>query len=261
VRLVAALVGASALAVGAAAAAPLPGAPRCPIFPPASPWNQRVDRRPVARSSDALMRAIGATATRHADCGAGRWQGSPIGIPITVVGGGQPRTRVAFTYADESDPGPYPIPADVRIEGGPRATGDRHALIVERDRCRLDELDALRREGGHRRAGSGAIFDLRSTRLRPPGRTSADAAGRPILPGLARWDEVARGRIDHALCFTAPRTRRAHVWPARHFASEESSWYVSGEPHPRWDDDDLRTLHQVPGSAFEVVDATRLRRR
>jgi hypothetical protein len=108
----------------------------------------------------------------------------------------------------------------VKIEGGPNADGDRHALIVDRSTCTLYELFALRRGGSGWTAGSGAIWSLRSNRLRPAGWTSADAAGLPILPGLARWDEVARGRIDHALRFTVSRTRRAYVYPARHYASD-----------------------------------------
>jgi hypothetical protein len=108
----------------------------------------------------------------------------------------------------------------VKIEGGPQSDGDRHALIVDKSTCTLYELYALRpKAGGGWTAGSGAIWSLRSNRLRPAGWTSADAAGLPILPGLARYDEVARGRIDHALRFTVERTRRAYVWPARHFAS------------------------------------------
>jgi hypothetical protein len=126
--------------------------------------------------------------------------------------------RVRFEYADESDRGPYPIPRNVKIEGG----SDRHALIVDRGACRLYELYALERSGTGWRAGSGAIWSLRSNRLRPAGWTSADAAGLPIMPGLARYDEVRRGMIDHALRFTAARTRRAYVWPARHFASSSA---------------------------------------
>ena len=208
-----------AVSVAVAGAAPLPGAPGCPVFPASNPWNQRVDRLPVARNSAAIVASIGADEHVHADFGSGLWEGTPIGIPITVVPGSQAKARVTFDYADESDRGPYPIPANVRIEGG----SDRHALIVDRDRCRLYELFALeRRAGGRWHAGSGAIWNLRSNKLRPAGWTSADAAGLPILPGLARYDEVARGRIDHALRFTAERTRRAYVYPARHFASDET---------------------------------------
>ena len=133
--------------------------------------------------------------------------------------------RSQFDYADESDRGPYPIPRDAPIEGGSGSDGDRHVIVVDRDRCRLYELYAARPVAGGSRwsAGSGAIWNLRSNRLRPRGWTSADAAGLPILPGLARFEELRRGGIDHALRFTAPRTRRAFVYPARHFASDLTS--------------------------------------
>ena len=203
---------------GQASASPLPRAPGCPIFPADSPWNQRVDGLPVAKNSDALIRSIGLDEGLHADFGSGLWQGRPIGIPITVVDGGQRKVRVSFEYADESDKGPYPIPRNVKIEGGRSAGGDRHAIIVDRSSCRLYELFALYPSPWH--AGSGAIWNLRSNRLRPAGWTSADAAGLPILPGLARYDEVARGVVDHALRFTVSRTRRGYVFPARHFASD-----------------------------------------
>ncbi len=299
---------ATMLAVGgASASAPRLGqAPGCPVFPDSSPWNQRVDRLPVAADSDRVVASIGLDDHMHADFGSGLWDGGPIGIPITVVRGTQAKTRISFDYADESDKGPYPIPANVAIEGGRASDGDRHALIVDRDRCKLYELFALYpADGGGWKAGSGAIWDLRSNRLRPAGWTSADAAGLPILPGLARYEEVARGRIAHALRFTASETRRAYVWPARHFASDAtdpalppmglrvrlkasypiagfppqarvvlralkeygmiladngSNWYVSGAPHPKWSNDQLHALHRVPGSAFEVVDASSLRR-
>jgi hypothetical protein len=209
------------LAGSSAEAIRLPGAPRCPVFPASNPWNQRVDRLPVARDSDAIIASIGLDDHVHADFGSGLWEGGPIGIPITVVRGTQRKVRVDFDYADESDRGPYPIPRTVKIEGGPASDGDRHAIVVDRDRCRLYELFALYPTGSRGwRAGSGAIWNLRSNRLRPAGWTSADAAGLPIFPGLARYDEVARGRIDHALRFTVRRTRRAYVYPARHFASD-----------------------------------------
>ena len=215
-----ALAGALAALAGTSAdALPLPSAPRCTVFPASNPWNQRVDTLPVAAGSDGIIGSIGRDRGLHADFGSGLWDGGPIGIPVTVVGRSQRKSRVAFDYADESDRGPYPIPANVRIEGGRRSDGDRHAIIVDRDRCRLYELYALYPRGGGWRAGSGAIWDLRSNRLRPSGWTSADAAGLPIFPGLARYDEFKRGRIDHALRFTVSRTRRSIVWPARHFAS------------------------------------------
>jgi hypothetical protein len=213
-----------ALTLGGSSAEALhmPAARGCTIFPKSNPWNQRVDRLPVAGNSAEIISSIGAGTGLHADFGSGLWEGAPIGIPITVVGRRQAKSGVSFEYADESDRGPYPIPRGVKIEGGRSSTGDRHALIVDRDACRLYELYALYPQGRRWRAGSGAIWNLRSNRLRPEGWTSADAAGLPILPGLARYDEVRRGVIDHALRFTVQRTRRAYVFPARHFASSSN---------------------------------------
>jgi hypothetical protein len=209
----------SALTATPALAAPKIGG--CPVFPKSNPWNQRVDRLPVASNSDAIIRSIGAGDTMHADFGSGLWEGGPIGIPFVTVGKGQPRVHVGFDYADESDRGHYPLPRNVPIEGGRSSDGDRHVIVVDRSRCRLYELfAAYPRAGGTRwSVGSGAIWNLRSNHLRPRGWTSADAAGLPILPGLARYAEVKRGHIDHALRFTADRTRNAFVFPARHFAS------------------------------------------
>jgi hypothetical protein len=225
-RLAALATGSSALLLSLAGATaralPLPAAPRCPIFPASSTWNQRVDRLPVAANSAQLVASIGLDATAHADFGSGLWDGGPIGIPFDVVTRTTKRSRVSFEYADESDKGPYPIPATVHIEGGRGSSGDRHALLLDRDSCRLYELYALYPAGAGWRAGSGAIWDLRSNKLRPAGWTSADAAGLPIFPGLARWDEARRGRIDHALRFTAPQTRREYLYPARHFASDSA---------------------------------------
>jgi len=206
----------AALLTPAAVAAPLPAAPDCPVFPASSVWNKPVHRLPVQKNSAAIVKAIGASLHVHADFGSGLWDGGPIGIPVTVVDSSEPTSFVDFLYDDESDPGPYPIPPDVAIEGGPAADGDRHAIIVEKDSCTLYELFDLRPTWD---AGSGAIWDLGSNALRPRGWTSADAAGLPILPGLARYDEVASGEIDHALRFTVQRSRRAYVYPARHFAS------------------------------------------
>jgi hypothetical protein len=202
-----------------ASALKMPSAPRCPVFPKSNAWNQRVDSLPVAANSDEIVRSIGANGSVHADFGSGLWDGGPIGIPITVVGKKQRKSRVSFEYADESDRGPYPIPRTVQIEGGRSSSGDRHAIIVDRSSCRLYELYALYPKGHGWSAGSGAIWSLRSNKLRPAGWTSADAAGLPIFPGLARYDEVKRGVIDHALRFTVQRTRRAYVFPARHYAS------------------------------------------
>jgi hypothetical protein len=283
------------LSVAGAGAGGSPEIAGCPIFPISSPWNQRVDTLPVAKNSAAMISAIGLDAPVHADFGSGLYDGQIIGIPYNVVPPSQPAVRVSFDYADESDKGPYPIPAHPKIEGG----SDRHVLIVERGACRLYELFALRRSGSGWAAGSGAIWDLRSNALRPAGWTSADAAGLPILPGLGRY-----GDLDHALRFTAERTRRAYVYPARHYASDSndpslppmglrvrlkasfdtsgfppqaravletlkrygmiladngSPWYVSGAPDARWSNDDLHSLGRVHGSDFEVVDTSRLR--
>jgi len=206
---------------GSGAAVPTLGG--CPVFPASNPWNQPVDTLPVAADSAQLIASIGLDAPVHADFGSGLYGGSIIGIPYVVVHGKQtPKSRVRFDYADESDRGPYPIPRTVPIEGDPHPSGDRHALIVDRDTCTLYELYALHRTGSSWSAGSGAIWSLRSNRLRPAGWTSADAAGLPILPGLARWADAATGHIDHALRFTASKTRRAYVYPARHYASSST---------------------------------------
>ena len=205
---------------------PLPGAPGCEIFPPNNPWNQRVDRLPVARDSARLISSIGSDTTLHPDFGT-VYNGAPNGIPFAVVSRHTRRAPVHFQYADESDRGPYPLPANVPIEGGRKSTGDRHVIVVDRDSCRLYELfDAHPHNGGLSwTAGSGAIFNLRSNHLRPKGWTSADAAGLPIFPGLARYDEVARGLIDHALRFTARCTAPSFVYPARHEASTCHGFY------------------------------------
>jgi hypothetical protein len=226
VRLLAAAALALSLACAAAGATAIGGPTLggCPVFPASSPWNERVDRLPVAKDSATLIASIGGGSV-HADFGSGLWDGSHIGIPYVVVHGRTtPKSRVAFEYADESDKGPYPIPPNVPIEGYPKTgSGDRHALIVDRDSCRLYELYALQRTDGRWTAGSGAVWNLRSTALRPAGWTSADAAGLPILPGLARWaGDASTGVIRHALRFTVERTRRAYVYPARHYASDST---------------------------------------
>ena len=215
------IVAVASLAVGTiAAGSPVRRAPRCQVFPRDNHWNVRVDKLPVASNSATLVRSIGPDRPVHPDFGWGLYEGRPIGIPYTTVSKRQRRVRVSFEYADESDRGRYPIPRRAPIEGGRRSDGDRHVIVVDRDRCRLYELFAAYPvAGGRWRAGSGAVWSLRSNRLRPRGWTSADAAGLPILPGLARYEDVRRGTIDHALRFTAPRTRRAYLYPARHFAS------------------------------------------
>jgi hypothetical protein len=272
---------------GSAASAPQIAG--CPIFPATNPWNQRVDALPVAPNSATIIRSIGLDAPVHADFGSGLWEGQPIGIPYNVVTAAQTKAHVRFEYADESDKGPYPIPAHPKIEGG----SDHHVLIVDKSSCRLYELGGVQRTGSGWTAWAGAIWNLRSNAVRPATWTSADAAGLPILPGLARY-----GDLGHALRFTAERTRRAFVYPARHYASDATdpslppmglrvrlkasfdthgfppqaravletlkrygmiladngaNWYITGAPDPRWSNDDLHSLGRVHGSDFEVV--------
>ncbi|HMH52274.1 MAG TPA: VCBS repeat-containing protein, partial [Candidatus Acidoferrum sp.] len=199
----------------------------CPLLPADNIWNVRVDTLPIHLHSGDYVAAIGSTKTVHPDFGSGTWNGGPIGIPFTTVPGTQPRVPIRFDYADESDPGPYPIPANAPIEGGPSSTGDRHVLVVDVGTCTLYEVyDAHLQADGSWSAGSGAVFNLSSNALRPAGWTSADAAGLPILPGLVRYDEVVTGEIRHALRFTAPVTQRLYVWPARHYASSNTSPHV-----------------------------------
>jgi hypothetical protein len=218
----------AAVTVTAIAAAASGGAaPRvggCAVFPKNNPWNQRVDKLPVAGNSDAIVSSIGVSKGMHADFGSGLYNGGPIGIPYTTVGRGQRKVHVSFDFASESDKGPYPIPPKAPIEGGRGSSGDRHVIVVDRFKCKLYELYAAYplNGGASWRAGSGAIWSLRSNHLRPKTWTSADAAGLPILPGLARYDEVKHGAIDHALRFTVSRTRNTFVYPARHQASSSS---------------------------------------
>src|SRR5688572_6210141 len=192
------------------------------IFPADNPWNNDISAEPVDANSANLIAGIGLDTSLHPDFGT-VYNGAPNGIPYVVVPGSQPKVPVRFEYADESDPGPYPIPPDAPIEGGPNAEGDRHVLVVDKDNWKLYELFSAYREGNGWRAGSGAVFDLSSNALRPAGWTSADAAGLPVLPGLVRYDEaVENGVIPHALRFTARQSRRAYVHPARHFASKRT---------------------------------------
>jgi hypothetical protein len=194
-------------------------------FPADNPWNTPIDQDPVDPSSDALIASIGLTPGLHPDFGA-NYNGGPFGIPYIVVGGSTPAVSVTFDYADESDPGPYPIPADAPIEGGAASGGDRHVLVIDRDHWKLYELFAAYPVAGSASwtAGSGAIFDLASDTLRPAGWTSADAAGLPIFPGLVRYDEVVeQGAILHALRFTVSHTRHGYVYPARHYASSDTN--------------------------------------
>ena len=192
----------------------------CAVFPANNYWNTPVDRLPVDSNSAAYVATIGADKPLVPDFGSGTFQGGPIGIPFVVVPGSQPKVPISFQYADESEPGPYPLPPDAPIEGGSQSTGDRHVLVIDRDNCVLYEVfSSYPQTDGSWKAGSGAVFKLNSNTLRPDTWTSADAAGLPIVPGLVRYDEVAAGEIRHAIRFTVPQTRHAYIWPARHFAS------------------------------------------
>lgn len=276
----------------------------CPIFPADNVWNTPVNALSLSPRSRDYVSSIGADRGLKADFGSGTWEGGPIGIPFVTVGPEQPKVPITFDYADESDPGPYPLPHDAPIEGGPDADGDRHILVVEIGSCTLYEVyAAYPRRDGSWTAGSGAIFDLKTNKLRPSTWTSADAAGLPILAGLVRYDEILAGEIRHAIRFTAPETQNAFVWPARHAASDSddprlppmgqrfrlradfdtstfdprvqiilkalkvygliladngSSWFMSGAPDERWNNDMLRELAEVHGSDFEAVDTSSL---
>jgi hypothetical protein len=280
-----------------------PGGP-CPMFPANNIWNRNIAALPTHALSGSYVNSIGLNTAVHADFGSGQWNGGPIGIPFITVPGTQLLVPVTFTYWDESDPGPYPVPTNAPIEGGPNSTGDRHVLVVNRDACTLYEMySSYPQSDGSWTAGSGARFQLTSNALRPDTWTSADAAGLPILPGLVTYDEVASGVIRHAVRFTASTTQRAYIWPARHYASNNtdpnqppmglrvrlkasvdisgyspqvrvilqalkdygmfladngSSWYISGAPDERWDNNALHTMGNLHGSDFEAVDESGL---
>jgi hypothetical protein len=196
------------------------------VFPSDNPWNEDISAKPVDPNSSNLIASIGLNTGLHPDFGT-VWAGAPNGIPYVVVSGTQPKVPINFTaYGDESDPGPYPVPPDAPIEGGSGGSGDRHVIVIDRDNWKLYELySAYPVQGGASwNAMGGAVFDLNSNQLRPAGWTSADAAGLPIFPGLVRYDEVFElQEITHALRFTAQSTRRAYVYPARHFASSNTN--------------------------------------
>lgn len=201
-------------------------------FPANNAWNTDISGAPVDFNSNALIASIGLARGLHPDFGAGLYEGAPIGIPYVVVASTQPKVAITFTdYGDESDPGPYPVPANAPIEGqqanGSAFGGDRHVLVIDRDANRLYEIgNAYPQGNGSWQASGGAVFHLDSNTVRPggqPGWTSADAAGLPIFPGLVRYDEAASGVIRHALRFTVSTTRRAYVPPATHWASSNTS--------------------------------------
>ncbi len=198
-------------------------------FPADNLWNQNIAGMPVDPNSDAIINFIGGTTPLHPDFGAGLYGGHSIGIPYIVVSG-QPLVKISFTaYGDESDPGPMPIPANAPIEGYPRpGSGDRHVLVLDRDNCWLYELyNSHLLKNGNWSAGSAAVWDLLNDGQRPYSWTSADAAGLPIFPGLARYDEVAAGAIRHALRYTLRYSQAAFTPPASHWAANSTNPYAA----------------------------------
>jgi hypothetical protein len=196
----------------------LPGT-SCTAFPADNVWHSDISALPVHDRSATWLSHMSPSSRLHPDFGPAYGEQSvPYGIPITVVGGNHRKVKVRFGYADESDRVRYPLGKDTRVEGGQWRSGDRHTIVVDAKRCRLYETWGTGKSAKGWRAGSGAVWDLRSNALRPAGWTSADAAGLPILPGLLRYDEVKAGRVDHAIRFTTDVTDRRYVWPARHQA-------------------------------------------
>jgi hypothetical protein len=194
----------------------------CPVFPADNAWNQKVTSLPVRAGSATYVANIttGTKTNLHPDFGGG----GAYGIPIMVVPATQPKVPVAYTaYGDESDPGPFPIPANAPVEGGSASDGDRHVIVVQQGTCHLYELGRAFWRGDHWDADVGVNWDLRSNARRPLGWTSADAAGLPILAGLVRYDEVAAGHVDHAIRFTVPSTQKGYVFPATHYASSSTN--------------------------------------
>jgi hypothetical protein len=269
-------------------------------FPADNAWNQDISNSPVDPNSSAIINFIGNTTPLHPDFGAGLYDGQTIGIPYDIVSG-SPFVNIDYTaYGSESDPGPMPIPKNAPIEGYPNpGSGDRHVLVLDRDNCWLYELySSYPQKNGTWDAGSGAVWDLLNDEQRPYSWTSADAAGLPVFAGLARYNEVASGEIQHALRFTVPYTESAFTPPASHWAGTSSNQYappmgmrmrlqasydistfppqsqvilaalqkygmiladngsaiyISGDPDPRWNNNDLASLKTVPASAFEVI--------
>jgi len=279
----------SGLLATPAPAEPVPGT-TCEVFPADNVWRLDVSALPAPPKSDTWKKAMHAHATfLHPDFGPPAY-----GIPYDVVGAAHADVSIDFTYASESDKGPYPFGADTHIEGG----SDRHAIMIDEDTCTLYELYAARWNGGSPKAGSGAIFNLTSNALRPAGWTSADAAGLPIFPGLLRYDEVAAGTVDHAIRVTAGCTHDAYLWPARHAAGTNdrrcppmgarfrlkagfdasrfsprarvviramkhyglivadngSDWYFQGTADGRWTYAFVDQLKRIPAKAFLAVD-------
>lgn len=195
------------------------------IFPADNPWNKDISTEPVDPFSSQIIANFSASSVKS-DFGSGTWNGAPIGIPFVAVCGSQKKAMVTFTdYGDESDAGPYAIPIDAPAEGN--GTGDSHVISVDIENGKLYELFNAHVNGDHWDASSGAIFDLNSNQLRTETWTSADAAGLPIFPGLVRYDEVAKGAIDHAIRFTlsSSNVKPAYIYPARHKVNSGGGQY------------------------------------
>ena len=278
-------------AAAGAKAQTLPGT-ACPAFPADNVWNTPVTGLPVdSRSAQWLAHMDASSTSLHPDYGPGGGA-SPYGIPWQITRAHPKFVRVRFLYASQSDRGPYPFSASTPIEGGQNASGDRHAIMVDPSSCVLYELyDAQFHAGNRSTAGSGAIWNLRSNRLRPATWTSADAAGLPILPGLVNYDEVKAGHIDHAIRFTAQTTSTSFLWPARHQAGATSNpdyppmgarfrlkasfrlpasrcaracqvvitamktyGLIQGTTDRRWTYTMVDQLKQIPADAFQAVD-------
>jgi len=217
-----ALIAAGAAAAAAAGQYPFgTGTGGCSVFPADNPWHENVSKLPVSPLSGAYIASIDAGGFLHPDFGSNL----TYGIPYAVVPRSQAKVPIHFTaYGAQSDKGPYPIPRGAPVEGGAGSSGDRHVLVLQAGACKLYELyDAHPNPDGSWNAGSGAIFNLRSDKLRPDGWTSADAAGLPIFAGLIRYDEIQRGYINHAIRFTAPQTQAGFIHPATHFASSSTN--------------------------------------
>jgi hypothetical protein len=191
----------------------------CPIFPADNVWNTPIDTLKKDKHSEDYIQRMGPASVLHPNFGS-----EPTnGIPITIIKPNRPRVPITFMYGDESDPGHYPTPEGALMEGGPNAPedSDRHIIMVDEGRCVLTELGGtVKQKDGSWSGGAGIKMDLTSNALRAPDKTSTDAAGLAILPGLLRYDEVASGEVKHAIRFTTLKTQRLYVWPARHFASK-----------------------------------------
>ena len=198
-------------------------------FTPSNLWNTDISSAPVDPNSTAIINFIGSSVGLHPDFGSGQYAGSDIGIPYVVVDGAQSPVAINFTaYGSESDPGPMPVPANAPIEGDPNPSGDRHVLVLDNSTCFIYELyNSYPNSNGSWNADSAAVWDLLSDEQRPYTWTSADAAGLPIFPGLARYDEVAAGAIPHALRFTLPYSTAAFTPPASHWASTSTNAYAA----------------------------------